>query len=435
MTSVGWIGLGKLGLTCALALAHLNSDHGIGVRGYDISDGPRAMLDGGDITYTEAGLQGLLNANSVNYLVQSLDSVREVVSGLDEGAIVFISAPTPHSPRYGGETPAPYDTKDFEYGHLITAVRSVAQEAKAQQKLLTLVVISTVLPGTSHKYLTPLLNEYTRFVYNPFFIAMGTTVKDFVEPEFVLLGSESEKAVQDVTDLYRKVHDRPIRVMSVESAELTKVSYNTYISMKIVFANTLMEICEKTGADVDQVTQALASADQRITSGAYMHGGMGDGGGCHPRDNIAMSHLARQLDLHADPFTFVTDTRTNQSEWLASVVDSWCDLTGMDPVVLGVAYKPESNLTLGSPALLLAHQLKAGGKNVSIVDPFVNQLMDEFQEMRKQEMPTTPRVFFIGAKHAAHPSLEFPKGSVVIDPFGYIPDYPGITVIRLGRKA
>lgn len=438
MTTVGWIGLGKLGLTCALALAH-TSTADVVVHGYDVSDRPARIINGSEEPFQEANIEELLAESRADRRLWLWPTVAAAVDSLDEGSVVFVSAQTPHSPKFGGETePPPYETKDFEYGYLINAVREVCKAAYDQRKHITLVVISTVLPGTSHKHLLPLTNQFVKFVYNPFFIAMGTTYNDFVNPEFVLLGSDDAEAVVQVSELYESVHARPIRPMSVESAELTKVSYNTFISMKIVFANTLMEIAHKTGADVDQVTQALAAADQRIASGAYMHGGMGDGGGCHPRDNIAMQHLAQDLRLHADPFAFVTDARTDQSKWLADEVQSWYELTNLPVIISGLAYKPESNLTLGSPALLLDAQLMDRHISARLFDPYVDPLSNNLQGRRIStqifEGLGPSAIFFIGARHEYHTTHKFPKGSVVLDPFGYVPDQSGVNVIRLGRK-
>lgn len=433
-TTVGWVGLGKLGLTCALALAH-NSTADVFVHGYDVSKRPADILDGGLEPFQEENIDQLLQANFDDPRIGVHTSIASMVAALDHNDIVFISAQTPHSPKYGGETEPPaWDTRDFEYGYLINAVREICTEAQKQQKYITLVVISTVLPGTSHKHLIPLTNQYVSYVYNPFFIAMGTTYQDFIDPEFVLLGSENTDALLRVSELYETVHDRPIRSMSVESAELTKVAYNTFISMKIVFANTIMEICHKTGADSDEVTDALAKADQRIASGAYMRAGMGDGGGCHPRDNIAMSNLAQTLRLHADPFSFVTESRNTQSRWFSEEVSSWAELTKLPVVILGVAYKPESNLTLGSPALLLAEQL--ADLKPAIYDPYVDihAMPVQFGKMTVPELTEIPAIFFVGCKHASFPDLKLPKGSIVLDPFGYMPDTSGITTIHLGRK-
>jgi UDPglucose 6-dehydrogenase len=128
----------------------------------------------------------------------------------------------------------------------------------------------------------------------------------------------------------------------------------------------MMEICEKTGADVDDLVDALSLASDRVISSAYLRGGMGDGGGCHPRDNIALSFLARELDLSYDLFEALMVARERQTEWLA-------DLVGEGPLeVLGKAYKPETNLTVGSPALLLAALLEERGVEFAHTDPYAS---------------------------------------------------------------
>ncbi len=186
------------------------------------------------------------------------------------------------------------------------------------------------------------------------------------------------------------MHDRPVHAVSIESAELLKVAYNCFISMKIVYANMLMEICHKTGADVDQIADGLALATDRIVSPAYMRGGMGDSGGCHPRDNMAMS-------------------------WV---------------MILGKAYKPNVALTNGSAGLLLAHQLRERDVEARHLDPFVDG--DRWAE---EWAVRDAHVFVIATKHSCFTQCVFPAGSVVVDPHGYMPDQPGVTVVRVGRKS
>lgn len=416
MAIVGWCGLGRLGLTCALALAKHGGHH---ISGYDPSPLPRRILDGQAPAPEEAGIDALLGAS-----LTLADSPDDVVAATD--GIVMVSAQTPHDPRYGGERPIEAEPVDFEYGHLIQAVGDIARAAERQGKDITLVVISTVLPGTTRAHLAPLCGPRVRLVYGPYFIAMSTTVQDFLRPEFVLLGSDDPQAVADVTALYRTIHDRPVHAVSIESAELTKVAYNCFISTKIVFANMVMEICHKTGADCDQVADGLALATDRITSPAYMRGGMGDSGGCHPRDNQAMSWLARRLDLSADLMGYVSTAREAQSAYLADLTEHWHRLTGLPIRLLGKAYKPDIGLTHGSAGLLLAHQLRDRGLAIAHHDPHVDG--------PAPDDALTPAVYVITTKHDCFPAYRFPPGSVVLDPHGYIPDRPGVTTIRIGRK-
>ena len=123
--------------------------------------------------------------------------------------------------------------------------------------------------------------------------------------------------------------------MQIESAELTNVAYNTFIGFKIVFANALGEICETLGlGNVDEVTEALALATDRLISGKYLKAGMGDGGGCHPRDQIAMSYLAQKLNLSTDPFTWLAKSRDAQTLRQAEIIRDFVFKSGIGTLVV-----------------------------------------------------------------------------------------------------
>lgn len=418
MSTLAWCGLGKLGLTCALTLA---KHGGHSVIGYDPSTRPAQILRGEVPPPQEEGIEALLSGVDLSLA----SSPAELVADTD--GVVFVAVQTPHALAYGGEQPMPVEPRDFEYQHLVQAVRDLCRAAADQAKPVTIAVVSTCLPGTMNRLIRPLLNEWTTLVYTPAFIAMGTTVADYLNPEFVLLGADDARHVEPVLDIFAAVHDRPAQIMGIESAELAKVAYNVVISTKIVVANTLMEICHKTGADCDDVASALAAATDRVVSAKYMRGGMGDGGHCHPRDLIAMSWLAQRLDLSVDVLGYMARAREAQSGWLADLVQQWAEQTGLDVMILGKAYKPGSDLTGGSPALLLAHQLRERGVGVQHWDPHVDSEGPWFDAI-------TPAVFVVGTRHDAFLQLGIAPGSVVIDPHGYMPDQPGVTTIRVGRK-
>lgn len=399
MANVGWIGLGKLGGPCAATLAHHGGHElfGYDVRGVEPSN------------YDFGGLPPVNVVDTVDHVVKMTDDV------------VFVSVQTPHSAEYGGEVPTPSDPREFEYAYLVNAVRAVARSAKYQRKHVTLVVVSTVLPGTFDRHLRPLLNEYTRPVYHPFFIAMGTVVEDFHHPEMTIFGVDDEADLRALRHVYSTLHEAPAPVTSIASAELVKVAYNTFISMKIVYANLLGEMCEHTGADVDEVVDALTYGTDRLLSPRYLRAGMGDGGACHPRDNVALSALAQRFGLSSDLMGFLNQARDAQTFWFARTIDHWRRLSGLDVVLLGRSYKPNVVLTDGSPALLLAHLLR------TIDVPFDHHEFDV-------EL-SNPRVFFIATRHDYYRDLAFPAGSVVIDPFGYLDVHdPQVTIVTPGRK-
>jgi UDPglucose 6-dehydrogenase len=345
---IGFIGLGKLGLPVALA----TEAAGHTVCGYDPDPGVREILDTCLLPYREEGAQELLEQSAITLLDPS-----EIAEWAD---LIFVAVQTPHQPQYEGITRLPDTRADFDYEYLCQALRSV------DGATCPVVVISTVLPGTLASL------GATHVLYNPFFIAMGTTINDFRNPEFVLVGTDGAHP-GILREFYATIHYRPIFVTTIKTAELTKVAYNTFIGLKIAFANTMMEICEKTGADVDDLVDALSLADQRLISPAYLRGGMGDGGGCHPRDNIALSWLARELGLSFDLFDALMVARERQTEWLADLIqDEQNSSSEFHQIeILGKAYKPETNLTVGSPAVLLSSLLEERGVEFKHTDPYM----------------------------------------------------------------
>lgn len=415
MTAVGWIGLGKLGGPCSAALAWHGSHD---VLGYDVAS-----------KHDFGGLPAVPQVDTIDAVVKHTDGV------------VYVAVQTPHESRYGGEEPLgdDFEPADFEYHYLVNAVADVAQAAYAASKPITLVVVSTVLPGTMSSRIRPLLNEFVNLVYHPFFIAMGTVVDDFVSPEFVLLGVDHVSDAHAVLELYRGIHEAQPSIISIDSAELTKVAYNTFITSKIVFANTVAEMCEHTGADVDQVTGTLALATDRIISPKYMTAGMGDGGACHPRDNVALSALAHRFDMSVDFMGYLAMARESHTTWLASVAARWMMLSNLPLVIMGKTYKPDVDSTAGSPALLLANVLTRN----SVVFRHVDHMTDTAAWIANDARFYTdnafiwddkPRVFFIATRHDVYRELEYPSGSVVIDPFGFIPRRAGVTLVTPGRK-
>lgn len=408
MSAVGWIGLGKLGGPCSAALAHYG---GHNVYGYDPIDKP-------------------IDADGLDPIMR-LASIDEVVELTDD--VVFVAVQTPHVQRFDGARLLPTDTipEDFEYGFLVNAVAAVAQAARRARKAVTIVVVSTVLPGTTNRELRPLLNEWTQLVYHPFFIAMGTVVEDFTRPEFLLLGADDYADAARVAKLYEKIHNASAQHMSIASAELTKVAYNTFISTKIVFANTVAQLADATGADVDEVTGALTLATDRIISAKYMSAGMGDGGGCHPRDNIALSALAQRHGV-IDFMGGLNVAREEHTRWLASITVHWSEMMNLPVIILGKSYKPEVSMLDGSPALLLADILREADVEFTHCDSFVD---NDAETKWCDEVASTSAVFFIGTRHDVYSRFPYPPGSVVVDPFGFVVTSDNVILVRPGRKA
>lgn len=426
---IGFIGLGKLGLTCALAAEHFGNHE---VVGYDPNPAVKEFIKNKAIPYREEGAPELLQTTKIQVL-----SVQEVVDFAD---LIFVAVQTPHDPMYEGVTRIPEHRIDFNYSYLKQACTDLNEAIEKTGKAKPVVVISTVLPGTMDSQIRPLLGPLFQLCYNPFFIAMGTTVHDFTHPEFVLFGMDSEEAATIAEAFYKTIHKAPFYRCSIKSAELVKVAYNTFISTKLAFVNNLMEVCHHTGADVDEVTDALKLGTERLISPKYLTAGMGDGGGCHPRDNIALSWLSQKLGMTFDFHEAIMVAREKQTEFLANLVEEhskrvWLyqtkPIAQIPVVILGKAFKEQTNLIVGSPSILLSNILAERGIHAEMYDPWVDEAEDK--TVNPWASLPGPRIFFIGTHHAVFAGYKFPKGSVVIDPWRMIADQPGVEVIRIGQ--
>ncbi|MBA7648545.1 hypothetical protein ES703_56332 [subsurface metagenome] len=254
---------------------------------------------------------------------------------------------------------------------------------------------------------------------------MGQTVKDFLNPEFTLIGErladEISASGKILGDFYNTIHKVPKLRMTWDEVETVKMTYNTYIGFKIIFANMIMQICHNTpGADCDVVTAALTQATDRLISGKYLRGGMGDGGACHPRDNLALAYLSDELGLDYNIFDFVMTVREKQTEWLADVICQYA----LPKVILGKTYKPNTNLADGSPSILLANILAERGEKVAFYDPITDPELP----------PRVPSVYIIGTMWPVFKNFDFVPGSVVIDPWRMITSIPkAVKLISIGK--
>jgi UDPglucose 6-dehydrogenase len=408
---IGFVGLGKLGLPVALAVESKGHD----VVGYDISENVKNIIEAKKIPYKEIWAQDYLDKSNIKF--ESLDNV------VEHSEIIFVPIQTPHDPLYEGITRIPDKRVDFDYSFLKAGMKKVSESIEKQKKDKVVIIISTVLPGTIRQEIKPLIGKHTKICYNPFFIAMGTTMKDFLYPEFILFGVDDLDAADKAEKFYRSINNATFFKTTIENAELIKVSYNTFISTKIAFINTIMEMCHKLpNTNIDDVTNALMLGNKRLISGAYLRGGMGDGGGCHPRDNIALSWLARKLDISNDLFDQIMKQREKQTDWLVSLIKE-NQIKDKKTYILGKSFKPETNIQTGSPSILLENLLKESGINAIMYDPYVDSNKPIFEK----------GVYFIGTQHEVFERFNFPKGSVIIDPFRMVnKDLSHVKVIRIG---
>jgi UDPglucose 6-dehydrogenase len=392
---VGFCGLGKLGLPVALAV----ESRGHEIHGFDVSDAPYNYLASHAIPYQEEGLQPLLD----NHSIQMHKSIGEVVANSE---VVFLAIQTPHSEKYEGVTRLPDDRQDFDYTYLKEAVSVVADVCKAQKAARTIVAISTCLPGTFSREIKPLLNEYTNYAYSPQFIAMGTVLQDYLHPEFNLVGVESEEAADQLERFYATINDAPNVRTDITTAEGIKVFYNTFITAKTLLANSWMQVAHKMGMNVDDITDAMAISTRRLLSSRYLRGGGPDSGGCHPRDLIALSWLGEEIDMKPNWFEMMANARELQTEWTADLLAAASKEYSLPVIIMGKSFKPETNITTGSGALLLRNILSETGIVAYAYDPKIDG---------PERVPKVPAVYFIATNHKEFSGWQYPPNSVIID--------------------
>lgn len=355
--AISVIGLGKLGAVIAACFA----DKGFTVVGVDVSKRNVDAIDKGEAPVVEPGLAEMIARAHPN-----LRATRDVAKAVDATESTFIVVPTPSTDEGG-----------FSISFVLEAARSIGRALRDKSTYHLVVLTSTVLPGSTEYGMVRVLEQESGkragedfgVCYSPEFIALGQVIKDFLNPEFLLIGEYDERSGELLTELYRGVVDNEPAVarMSIVNAELTKISVNAYVTMRISFANMVAALSEQLpGGDVDTVTSALG-LDTRIGR-RYLKGAVAYGGPCFPRDNQALAYLARQLGQKASLAEAVDAFNGATNERLAARILSLVP-DGGSVAVLGLSYKPDSNVIEESAGFLLAKSLVGSGASVTVHDP------------------------------------------------------------------
>jgi len=407
MKKIGFIGIGKLGLDCAEVMAEKHE-----VRGYDIY--PRT---------------------SATVKVCDIDEL------VNESEWIFIAVPTPHAEGYDGSVPSSHmEPRDFGHDAVIDAINKVNAHAHNSKKV---VLISTVLPGTTRKHFVPLLDTKHQFLYNPYLIAMGSVKWDMVNPEMIMIGTEDgdwNGVAGELKDLYDTVMQNNPRyeIGTWDECEAIKIFYNTFISAKVGLVNMVQDFAMKIGnINVDVVTDALARSTMRIMGPKYMTAGMGDAGACHPRDNIALRWLAQEYEIGYDLFDTVMHAREIQAKNLAKfMVDQSSNL----PIAIhGKAYKPDVPYCIGSYSTLVGHYIKELGHKVVYLDPMADDPADVVAELSGPHVVLWAHnrkitYEYTGDQLDTQPYCAIPAGSIIVDPWRKLRQTAdGIKVIHYGN--
>lgn len=356
MTRYSVIGLGKLGASMAAGIA----SRGCHVVGVDLDAARVDLVNAGRAPVFETGLDELIAANR-----ERLRATTEYREAIRESDMTLVVVPTPST-----------TSGELSLHHVAAAFECMGTALAEKVGYHLVVLVSTVLPGASRRLVSILEQRSGKrcgadfgLCYNPQMIALGSVIRDFLHPDFTLIGELDERSGDTLaTALAEILPERPpMRRLSLENAELAKIALNTYITMKITFANQLADLCERLPhGDVDAVTTAIG-LDARIGA-RYLQGALGFGGPCFPRDNLALAGMARSLGAPAD--LWETTDRLNRS--LPSTLMPRLGVSieaGTTVAILGLAYKPLSHALDESQAVLLAEDLLRRGAHIVAHDP------------------------------------------------------------------
>lgn len=355
MSRIAVIGLGKLGCP----LAGVLSSKGHKVVGVDLNEGTVELVNRKLAPVQETGLQDLLHAHPFYATTDYSEAVQKTDTA-------FIIVPTPSN-----------DDGSFSNRYVLEAIESLAVALRGRRRYYNVVVCSTVMPGscgleirqalerTSERYIGDTLG----LCYSPEFIALGSVIEDIQHPDMVLIGQAELQCGGKLARIMRTLSDAPIKRMTLTNAEIAKIALNTYVTMKISFANVLAEICETIPAADAHVVADAIGADRRVGR-AYLTPGTAYGGPCFPRDTRAFKSFAAAhggLSVLAEATQHVNE---HQLDRVMRMIRS-CE-TDNAVAVLGTTYKPGTEITEESFGFLLANRLREDKYRVVVHDPSRN---------------------------------------------------------------
>lgn len=380
ITRVSVIGLGKLGFSMTAAFAK----RGLDVTGVDVNSAAVRKINAGFSPINETGVQDLLQKHRAR-----IRATMSVADAITRSEITFVVVGTP-SGRDGA----------FLNDQLLAAADEIGGALRRKDDYHVVAVTCTVMPGTTAGEVRPALERASGkkcgrdfgLVYNPEFIALGSVVSDFLNPDFILIGECDAQAGRIVADLYGQVceNNAPIARMTATEAEIAKIALNCYCTTKISFANMIAELAERIqGVDAAVITRAIG-LDRRI-GGMYLQPGLGFGGPCFPRDNTAFRAFAERLGIDAPIPDAVRAANRRQAARVARKARRLLPRGGK-VAVLGLSYKPATHVVEQSQAMEIAASLARDERYaVAVYDPMA---------MNEARAALGKRVKFCGAVDA-----------------------------------
>lgn len=351
---VGVVGLGKLGLPLALCIA----EAGFEVSGYDRDERIVRLLDSKNYFSHEPGVMELLG----NSKIEEKISFSVKPETLFDCQIVYVIVPTPSDPE-----------GLFDSSFVQEAIKDILHVTRESNYKVSIVVVSTVMPGTcSYLSKTVIGERRVNLIYSPEFIALGTVIKNLKYPDSILIGCSSYDDAKEHIEVQRRIAGNvPVSILNWHEAEVVKLLVNCYVTMKISFANFVGEICDVLpDADPNRITQALG-ADSRIGS-KYLNAGLGYSGPCFPRDNAALSAWSLLQGIKAD--LALSTQAINERQPMIALNRISKFLTKKSSVlIIGLVYKPRTEVLEKSQSLLLARELKLIGHSIFVYDPYLSE--------------------------------------------------------------
>ena len=355
--NIAIVGTGYVGLVSGTCFAEM----GAHVTCVDVDAEKINKLKNGIMPIYEPGLEEMVKRNVEFERLQFTTDLTEV---LDDVEVVFSAVGTP---------PDEDGSADLKY--VLAVARQFGQNIN---KYTILVTKSTVPVGTAKKVKAAIQEELDKrgvdvpfdVASNPEFLKEGAAIKDFMSPDRVVVGTESEKAKEVMTRLYRPLMLQNFRVifMDIPSAEMTKYAANAMLATRISFMNDIANLCERVGANVDNVRRGIGT-DTRIGS-KFLYAGCGYGGSCFPKDVKALMHTGIDNDYHMEVIEAVERVNEKQKSIVYDkIVKAAGAVKGKTIAILGLAFKPETDDMREAPALVVIGKLLADGASVRVFDP------------------------------------------------------------------
>ncbi len=353
--NVAMIGAGYVGLVSGACF----SEFGVNVTCVDTDAGKIERLKRGEMPIYEPGLDTLVLGNVQAKRLDFTTDLKAAVTGADA---VFIAVGTP-SRRGDGHA-------DLSY--VYAAAREIAEALDGY----TVVVTKSTVPVGTGDEVERIIREARPdadfdVVSNPEFLREGSAINDFMRPDRVIIGTESERAQEVMRRLYRVLYlfETPIVFTSRTTSELIKYAANTFLATKITFINEIADLCEKVGADVHGVARGIG-LDGRI-GGKFLHPGPGYGGSCFPKDTLALAKTARAAGNPLRIVEAVIDINDERKKGMAEKVVTACggSVKGKTIAVLGLTFKPNTDDMRDAPSLEIVPALQKAGATVRVFDP------------------------------------------------------------------